>query len=121
MPTSLVKWSWHKWCNWATFILPVQKYHQQQQLPSLSYGCIQQQQTKYYRKIHLWDLRGKTRKCPIGTVYVCLKQNNVGKLVLFYSDVANGEAKQFWGVLVIVNGNQNFRLSSRARTVRYAC
>jgi len=52
---------------------------------------------------------------------MCLKQNNVGKLVLYYSDVKNGEAKQFGGELVIVNGNQNFRMSSRARTVRYAC
>jgi len=30
--------------------------HQQQQqhLPLLSHGCIQQQQTKYYRKIRMW-------------------------------------------------------------------
>ena len=47
---------------------------QQQQLPLLSHGCIQQQQTKYYRKIHMWGLRSKARKCPIGTVYVCLKK-----------------------------------------------
>ena len=26
----------------------------QQQLPLLSHDCIQQQQTKYYRKIHMW-------------------------------------------------------------------
>jgi len=64
----------------------------QQQLPLLIHGCIQQQQTKYYRKIHLWALRGTTRKCPIGTVSVCIKKNNVGKLILYDSDVENGGA-----------------------------
>ena len=44
-------------------------------------------------------LRGKTRKCPIGTVSVCLKKNNVGKLILYDSDVENGEAKQFWRLI----------------------
>jgi len=61
-------------------------------LPSLSHGCIQQQQTKYYRKIHMWELRGKARQCPIGTVYVCLKKTNVGKLILYGSDVENDGA-----------------------------
>ena len=40
---------------------------QLQQLPLLTHGCIQQQQhTKYYRKIHMWGLRGKASKCPYG-------------------------------------------------------
>ena len=30
--------------------------------------------------------RGKDRKCPIETVSVCLKKNNVGKLILYDSD-----------------------------------
>ena len=34
-------------------------------------------------------LRGKARKSPIGTVSVCLKKNNVGKLILYDSDVEN--------------------------------
>ena len=38
------------------------------------------------------------RKCPIGTVSVCLKKNDVGKLILCYSDIENGEAKQFEGL-----------------------
>jgi len=39
-------------------ILFVKKFYQeQQQLPLLSHGCIQQQQTTYYRQIHLWGLR----------------------------------------------------------------
>jgi len=62
----------------------------------------QQQQTTYYRKIHIWGLRGKAKKCPIGTVSVCLKKNNVGKLILYVSDVENSGAKQFGGLLVIV-------------------
>jgi len=40
-------------------------------------------------------LGDKARKCPIGTVSVCLKINNVGKLILYDSDVENGGAKQF--------------------------
>jgi len=39
---------------------------QLQQLPLLSHNNIQQQHTKYYRKIHTWGLRGKARKCPYG-------------------------------------------------------
>ena len=50
----------------------------------------------------MWGLRGKARKFPIGTVYVCLKENNVGKLLLYDSDEENGGAKQFGGLLVIV-------------------
>ena len=37
--------------------------------------------------------------CPIGTVSVCLKKSNVGKLILVDSDVENGGAKQFGGLL----------------------
>ena len=61
-----------------------------------------QQHTKYYRKIHLWGLSGKARKCPIGTVSVCLKKNDVpvGKLILYESDVENGETKQVGNLLV---------------------
>ena len=46
--------------------------YEQQQLPLISHGCIQQQQTKYYRKIHMQCLRGKARKHSISclnTVY----------------------------------------------------
>jgi len=50
----------------------------------------------------LWCLRGKARKCPIGTVSVCLKKSNVGKLILYDLDVEKGGAKQFGGLLVIV-------------------
>ena len=75
---------------------------QQQQLPLLSHGCLQQQQTKYYRKIHMWGLRGKDRQCPIGTVSVCLKKNNVGKLIVYDSDVENDGAKHVGGLLVVV-------------------
>jgi len=31
----------------------------------LGHSCIKQQQTKCYRKVHLWGLRGKSRKCPL--------------------------------------------------------
>ena len=40
----------------------------------------------------MWELRGKARQCPIGTVYVCLKKTNVGKLILYGSDVENDGA-----------------------------
>ena len=30
--------------------------------------------------MHMWGNRGKARKCPIGTVSVCLRKTNVGKL-----------------------------------------
>ena len=55
-------------------------------------------------KIHLWGLSGKTRKCPIGTVSVYLKKNDVpvGKLMLYESDVENSETKQVGNLLVIV-------------------
>jgi len=47
----------------------------------------------------VWGLRRKTRKCPIGTVSVCLKKSNIGKLIVTVYDsdehVDNGEAKQF--------------------------
>ena len=52
----------------------ISSFHQQLHVPLLSHGCIQQHQTKYYRKIYLWGIRGKARKCPIGTVSVCLKE-----------------------------------------------
>jgi len=45
--------------------------------------------------------KGKARKCPIGTVSVCLMKNNVGKLILYDSNVENGEAKHFKGLLVV--------------------
>jgi len=35
--------------------------------------------SKYYRKIHMWGLRGKARKCPFGTVYVCPKKKQCRK------------------------------------------
>jgi len=44
---------------------------------------------------------GKGRKCPIGTVSFCLKKNNVGKLILYDSDVENDGAKHFGCLLVI--------------------
>ena len=47
-------------------------------------------------------LKGKARKCPMGTVSVCLKTNGVEKFILYDSDVENGEAKQFGCLLVIV-------------------
>jgi len=50
----------------------------------------------------MWGLRGKARKCPIRTVSVCLKKNNVRKLILYDSDVENDGAKHFGGLLVIV-------------------
>jgi len=50
----------------------------------------------------MWGLRGKGRKCPIGTVSVCLTKNNAGKLILYDSDVRNDGAKHFGGLLIIV-------------------
>jgi len=49
----------------------------------------------------MWGLRGKARKCPIGTVSVCLNINNVRKLILYDSDVENDGAKHIGGLLVI--------------------
>jgi len=54
-------------------------------------------------KKHLWGFKYKARKCPIGTVSVCLKKSGVGKLIVYDSDVENGEAIQFRGLSVIVN------------------
>ena len=45
----------------------------------------------------MWGKMGKARKCPIGTVSVCLKKTNVGKLILYGSDVENDGAKHCRG------------------------
>ena len=45
--------------------------------------------------------KGKARKCPIGTVSVCLMKNNVGKLSLYESNVENGKAKHFGGLFLV--------------------
>ena len=53
----------------------------------------------------MWGLRSrvvKARKCPIETVSVCLKKYDVGKLILYDTDVEKAEAKQFGDLLVIV-------------------
>jgi len=59
---------------------------QQQQLPLLSHGCIQQQQTKYYRKIHV-GFKCKATKCPIGTVSVCLKKSLIQNTNVYLKNV----------------------------------
>jgi len=40
----------------------------------------------------MWGLRGEARKCPIGTVSVCLKKNYVVMLIWYDLVVENGGA-----------------------------
>jgi len=65
------------------------------------YNNNRQNIIKKYTCGMMWGLRGKARKCPIGTV-LCLSKEKQCWKVNYDSDEENSGAKQFGGLLVIV-------------------
>ena len=69
-------------------------------LPTSYLRTIEHMAMFVVKYIHI-QVNSQVMDLSIRTVSVCLKKNNVGKLILYDSDLENGGAKQFGGLLVI--------------------